>query len=409
MIFRTFRTFLRFSVAVGFVLAALGVLSAAKEPNAVDLYDRSRVGPLADGRVIVPTNQILSPAGRQVIVSGRPTDVALSPNKRWLAVLNINEVQIVNIESGKIVSHLGLKGGSYKGILFAPNGKRVFASSMKGGIGVFQVSDRGQLAAAKPIQLSVESRRQGRSTAKRRNLADDESYTSRAATTKDALPVGLAISADGKTLFAALNLKNTLAEIDVASKKIRREIPVGNAPYDVVLVGDTAYVSNWAGRLPTRDSTTGPSGVGAPVRVDPVRNIANDGSVSVVDLKSGRAIEQIVVGWHPSGLVATPDGKFVAVANASSDTISIIDTHEHRVVETVSTKPAEKLPFGSAPNALAVSADGRRLFASNGTNNSIAVIDLAPPHSKLLGCVPTGWYPAGLVVDDKRARCTSPT
>ena len=142
------------------------------------------------------------------------------------------------------------------------------------------------------------------------------------------VPVGLAISADGKTLFAALNLKNTLAEIDLATGKLRREIPVGNAPYDVVLVRGHAYVSNWAGRLPTGDSTTGPSGVAPPVRVDPVRNIANDGSVSVVDLEKGRQIAQIVVGLHPSGMVATPDGNHVLVANASSDTMSVIDTHD---------------------------------------------------------------------------------
>ena len=77
----------------------------AKEPtddsaSISELYDRSRVGPLGDGRVIVPTNQILAPAGRQVIVSGRPTDVALSPDGRWLAVLNLNRVQLVDVESG---------------------------------------------------------------------------------------------------------------------------------------------------------------------------------------------------------------------------------------------------------------------------------------------------------------------
>ena len=104
-----------------------------------------------------------------------------------------------------------------------------------------------------------------------------------------------------------------------------REIPVGNAPYDVVLVGRRAYVSNWAGRLPAPGDATGPSGDAAPVRVDPVRNIANDGSVSVVDLDAGREIGQIVVGLHPSGIVATPDGRFVLVANANSDTISVID------------------------------------------------------------------------------------
>src|SRR4051794_16632878 len=39
-------------------------------------YDQSRVGPQENNRIIVPTNQVLTPAGRQVIVGGRPTDVA---------------------------------------------------------------------------------------------------------------------------------------------------------------------------------------------------------------------------------------------------------------------------------------------------------------------------------------------
>src|SRR6185369_8679176 len=99
--------------ATGVVLVATSVRLPAKEAwtagavaapsKSVDadakLYDRSHVGPLADGRVIVPTNQILSPAGRQLIVGGRPTDVALSPDRKWLAVLNVNEVQLVDVAS----------------------------------------------------------------------------------------------------------------------------------------------------------------------------------------------------------------------------------------------------------------------------------------------------------------------
>jgi YVTN family beta-propeller protein len=388
------RRMIRLIGASGIVFVTCCVLLPAKEiesgktvaapPSSVDadakLYDQSHIGPSADGRVIVPTNQILSPAGKQLIVGGRPTDVALSPDKKWLAVLNVVEVELVHVESRRILSRVSIRGGSFKGIVFAPDGKRVYASSMKGGIVVLNVSADGKLSAAKPIEVPVKRARHGDSS----------------------LPVGLAISADGKTLFTALNLKNTLAEIDLASGEVRREIPVGNAPYDVVLVGKHAYVSNWAGRLPTGDTPTGPSGVAPPVRVDPVRNIANDGSVSVVNLKSGKEIAQIIVGLHPSGMVLTPDGAHVVVANASSDTLSVIDTKTNRVIETISTKPAERLPFGSAPNALAISADGRRLYSSNGTNNSIAVVDFAPPHSKLLGCIPTAWYPAGLAYDDSR-------
>ncbi|MEX0642571.1 MAG: bifunctional YncE family protein/alkaline phosphatase family protein [Pirellulales bacterium] len=370
--------FLSIGAIVLFLSATSSSLHSQEVQVAIqpDLYDRSRVGPLEDGRIIVPTNQVLSPAGRQVIVAGRPTDVALSPNGRWLAVLNINDVMLIDVASGEIVSRASQKG-SFKGIVFTPDGKRVYASNMKGSISVLNVSDDGQLSAAAPIALPTRKKSRG----------------------GGAGPAGMAIDADGKTLLVALNLSNRLGEINLATGKLVREIPVGNAPYDVVVVGRRAYVSNWAGRLPTGGSPTGPSGLSPRVRVDPIRNIANDGSVSVVDLRTGREVKQIVVGLHASGMAATRDGRYVMVANANSDTISVIDTRTDNVVETISSRPSEKLLFGSAPNALAVSRDGRRLYASNGTNNSVAVIDFKPPHSNLLGCVPTAWYPAGLALD----------
>jgi YVTN family beta-propeller protein len=170
----------------------------------------------------------------------------------------------------------------------------------------------------------------------------------------------------------------------------------------VVLVGDKAYVSNWAGREPGPHDTAGPSGIAPPVRVDPRRHIASDGSVSVVDLAAGREIRQIPVGLHPCGLAATPDRRYVLVANANSDSVSVIQSRDDRVVETIGVRPDEKLLFGSAPNAVAVGADGTTLYVSNGGNNAVALIRLAPPQSRLLGCLPVGWYPAGLVLDAAR-------
>ena len=64
-----------------------------------------------------------------MIVGGRPTDVALSPDGRWLAVLNLREVQLINVESGEIVSSVPNRSGSFKGIAFAPDGKRIYAST----------------------------------------------------------------------------------------------------------------------------------------------------------------------------------------------------------------------------------------------------------------------------------------
>jgi YVTN family beta-propeller protein len=352
----------------------------ARQPTQNKPYDQSRVGDADPQRIIVPTNQVLSPLGRQVAYGGRPVDLALSPDGRWLAVLDQKLVLLVNPETAQIVARAGHKGGSYAGLSFTPDGKRLLAASIQGTIGVFDVTDGGALVAREPITLAGQAG------------ADPEGI----------LPVGLAIGAEGRSLWVALNLRNALAEIDLATGKLKREIAVGNAPFAVLVVGDKAYVTNWGGRMPAADSRTGPAGRGAPVRVDPLRYIASDGSVSVVDLASGKEQKQIVVGLHPSAVIATPDLRYVTVANANSDTVSVIDARSDEVIETISTRPSRELLFGSAPNALAVSRDGKTLYAANGTNNAVAVIALEPKKSRLLGCFPTGWYPAALVFDEPR-------
>jgi YVTN family beta-propeller protein len=60
------------------------------------------------------------------------------------------------------------------------------------------------------------------------------------------IPSGLAITPDGNRLYVCGNLSNRLLEIDTATGKTLRTFDVGVAPYDVVLVGERAYVSNWA-------------------------------------------------------------------------------------------------------------------------------------------------------------------
>ncbi len=243
-----------------------------------------RVGDTDPQRIVVPTNQVLSPLGQQVAYSGRPVDIALSPNGRWLAVLDRALVLLIDPASGKVVSRASHKGGSYAGLCFSPDSKRLLASSIRGTIGVFEVEDDGELETKTPIELNSVT-----------NKEDDR-----------ILPVGLAMAANGKSLWAVLNLRNALAEIDWNAGKVLREIPVGNAPFGVVLVGNKAYVSNWAGRHPDAKSTVAPAGSGTPVRVDPKRFIANDGSVSVVDLTAGKELKQIVVGLHPSSILPRP-------------------------------------------------------------------------------------------------------
>jgi YVTN family beta-propeller protein len=108
-------------------------------------------------------------------------------------------------------------------------------------------------------------------------------------------------------------------------------------------------------------------------------------------------------------MAASRDGRFVYVANANSDTVSVIRTDTDEVAETIPCRPEGRLPFGSGCNAVALSPGGETLYVANSTNNCVAVVRLGanarhtqekrlPPESRLMGLIPTGWYPGAVHV-----------
>jgi hypothetical protein len=101
-------------------------------------------------------------------------------------------------------------------------------------------------------------------------------------------------------------------------------------------------------------------------------------------------------------MAASPNGRWLVVANAGSDTLSVIDSRTDQIVETLWAwqNPADL--FGAQPNALAFDKSGGRLFVCNGTQNAVAVFDFKPGHSRLCGLIPVGWFPGGIAYDRAR-------
>src|SRR5262249_56411132 len=126
---------------------------------------------------------------------------------------------------------------------------------------------------------------------------------------------------------------------------------------------DKVYVSNWGGD-PPRPNDPQARTSDTPIRIDPKTGIANHGTVSVIapTLGKWKQVKTIPVGLHPCALLLSRGGKFLYVANANSDTVSVIDTHTDRVVETIACRPDGRLPFGSGSNALALSPDGGTVY-----------------------------------------------
>jgi YVTN family beta-propeller protein len=404
----------RFIGAAVLMVGLAGIHSACRGQARPDslFSTQNKVGQVGANRYYTPANQVLTPAGIQVELPGmRPQAIALSPNGRLLVTAGkTHDLVVINPATGTILQHVPLpsdkasdvtpdsvsgeilhpdKEGqlSYTGLAFSPDGTRIYLANVDGNVKVFGVKDTGEVVGLFSIPLPPANAR-GR---------------------KSEIPAGLAVSADGKRLYVALNLSNRLAELDAASGRVLRLWDVGFAPFTVALAGQKAYVSNWGGRRPESKCVTGPAGHGTLVRVDPVRYIANEGSVSVIDLSQTetesevrRAKAEILTGLRASAMAVSPNRRWVVVANAGSDTLSVIDTRTDQIVETICARQNPADLFGAQPNALAFDESGGRLFVCNGTQNAVAVFDFKPGQSSLRGLIPVGWFPGGVAYDPGR-------
>jgi YVTN family beta-propeller protein len=386
-----------------------GVLAAA--PAASDDGDRVKVGRQPDGRIVVPTNQVLKPAGTQVTFPGRPVDLALCDGGRTLAVKNMRDLVFVDVATAKIRQVLDLDDAKRVGLAeilkhpLAPDGKPHPPYPI--GFSVVGLVADGDCVFATDSKNRVHvARRQtdggyGWESA----LALDPPKVG-----GDADPAGIA-RAGPDALWVTSTRGNSVQRLDVNFVRLEGNVPVGVAPYTVCCPRpDRCYVSNWGGDPPGPGQPQALSS-GTPARVDPRTGAAAQGTVSVLGPDGGRwkQLKTIAVGLHPSGMTASARGRFVYVANANSDSVSVIDTRTDEVAETVPCRPEARLPFGSGANALALSADGGTLYVANGTNNCVAVVRLGaassegdgrdrPARSELAGLIPVGWYPGAVAL-----------
>src|SRR5262249_6355720 len=222
--------------------------------------------------------------------------------------------------------------------------------------------------------------------------------------TPTSYPMGIAVSSDGKTAYAVLDNNNTLTKIDLTAATANQgaEVRCCNVPHSVVISpdGKTAYVSNEAGRTATVADFQQYSN-GTPVVAEFPTGATSTGTVSVVDLASFTVTGSISTGLHPTGMAFW--GTNLLVANAYSDTISVIDTTRNEEWNTIALGPPIGVPreshpaYGAGPNSIAVDATNNIAYVALYTANAIAVVDLK--NSAVMGLIPGGYAPSSVVLD----------
>jgi DNA-binding beta-propeller fold protein YncE len=203
---------------------------------------------------------------------------------------------------------------------------------------------------------------------------------------------GIAVAADGKTLVVANFCNDSISVIDLESETVTKELdlrpgkldtniagtPGGEYPFWVAVKGnDTAYVSS-----------------------------IRDREIVVVHLSDQpNVVARIKTVGNPNHLLIDRAGKFLYASADNSDSVDIIDTARNAIIRSIKTAATNDALteslwelHGASPNSLALSPDEHVLYVTNGGLNSIAVIQGVPLQPKVVGLVPTGFYPHSISV-----------
>ena len=389
------------AAAVASCVVVVGVASAAV--GGVDPFGNEQVGQSYANGYLLPTNQWVSPLGSRILDrDARLVSSAISPDGTYMAALGWNEfsgnLSIFDLKTDKLVQTTWLATGSGSsqdysvaadGPLFSPDGSTIWVPQSTYLARFSFDPSTGQATQTASIPLCGSPLTSDKCNP---NIGPSDP-------TGSYLPSGMALSPDGSKLYVALNGANTLGVIDTSTNTLTSQIPVGNAPRQVVLAdnGTVAYVSNEGGRPATSADFTNLSD-GTPIVSSDVTGGAITGTVSVVNLTTGKEEKEIPVGLQPTALYQ--HGSALFVANSNDDSVSVINENTNTVAQTAATNPVPGATVGSYANSISMT-DPHTVLVSVGRDNAIAVYHyqgLAQPlHYE--GLLPTDWYPVSVAPD----------
>jgi PQQ-dependent catabolism-associated beta-propeller protein len=275
-----------------------------------------------------------SPVG--VIKTGaRPRGMVFSPDHKLLYVAcgGANRIDIVDVAAMKLVGRIGHIDDPETFDL-DKKGERLFISNEDAGeLSIYDLASKKLLKSVKvglepegvllnPDDTKVYVASEGS------NLVSDIDIASgkRVDIGTDTRPRRFALTPDDKELWVSTELAGRVDIIDTATDKVTGHIdflPPGMRKQDVSPV---ALVIDRAGK-------------------NAFVTLGRANHVGVVDVKSHKVTDYILVGARPWGIAFDREQKRLFVANGGSDDVSIINAASHKVLKSV---PVGHYPYGVA-------------------------------------------------------------
>ena len=364
------------SICVALVLC-LGSLSATAQSSA------------QDKEIQLPSSKVLllpAPGGPQP-TNSFPTAVALSPDGKYLAILNNGygtaeskyqqSIALLDLASNRLRDFpdprlaLHAKQSYFLGLAWSSDGANLYASMASltdpegknpgdtgNGVAVYRLQD-GTLLADRFLKLPRAPLGRGkRFTYNPKSVAPGNA---------NPYPAGLAVvkRESGDALLIAENLADDAVLLDAHSGKVLQRFDLGRGkyvpaafPYGVVVSADGSrgWCSLW-----------------------------NASQVAELDLRSGKVVRQIALlppqrdidaSSHPTALLLSSDQHHLYVTLSNRDSVAVVSTADGHVERYLSTSLPGQTYGGSYPDALAQSADGSKLYVANASADAIAVFDM---------------------------------
>jgi YVTN family beta-propeller protein len=298
-------------------------------------------------RTQLPNGWWLTPAGNSIPLSADlPLNIALAPDGFHAAVTNngngAQTVDLIDLRQQRVTASVTI-GKSWLGLAFSKKHPWLFVS---GGNDDWIIR----------YTLTGDTL-----------LAHDTLILGKPWPIEKISPTGLTVDDKRNRLYAVTKEDDALYIFDLLSGKRISRTPLGAEAYTCLLSpsGEQLYISAWGGR-----------------------------KIWIYDTRQERLQDSVATDDHPTDMVLDHKGRFLFVANANSNSVSVIDLPALKVIETLQTALSPDAPIGSTTNSLALDPHTNSLYIANADNNYLAVFDVSHPgHSTSKGFVPVGWYP----------------
>lgn len=356
-----------------FLLSQASKNSYVVKPLLLVLIMAVSVTGMAQSRRLITGKSILwPPLGTQLNVGSLPMSMILSPNGRYAIVSDMGfdqSLTAIDTQTGGFVSNVDYPNcnfcnsqttnGLYYGLAFGSSGTLYAAQGGNNTIDVLSLSDDGI-------------------------LADLGSFV---ATQPTDFPAGLATDTRGY-LYVVNNDPSTFfvpGSVAIYSQATQKE------------VGRYSFTSSWFG-TPNYPLAITVLSDGSKAYITSER----DGTVYVLDTSNPTApslIAMIATGANPDAVLLNKTQSFLYVANAGSDTVSVVRTADDVIVNTIllRPRPLQNLAGTSTPTGFGLSPDGHTLYVTLGDLNAVAVLAADGANLTLKGYIPTGWYPSAVL------------